>query len=244
MEIETSYISKSGGRDKNQDDVGYRENGRAGCWIIADGLGGHRGGELASTLTVESVLKSFQKRPDLEDEIIESRLRRAHEALRKAQEKQPEYSSMGTTVVALIRNGEEATWAHVGDARLYHFREGKIRFQTKDHSVPQTMAAAGDISSNEIRSHEDRDRLLRVVGENRELRPEIGPEVKLEDGDAFLLCTDGFWEYVTESDMKACLNESSSTNTWLNKMEEILRSRTAENSDNYSALALSIKNRA
>lgn len=239
MEIDTAYLSDPGGREINQDDGGSVENGETGAWVIADGLGGHKGGEVASTLAVETVLGAFRDTPDLDADVIESHVEDAHETILQEQEENPERSSMRTTIVALFRNGTDARWVHVGDARLYHFRGGGIQFQTKDHSVPQTMVAAGEISPDEIRFHEDRSRLLRAVGQEGEIRPKLGPEsASLRSGDAFLLCTDGFWEYVTETQMEVALAQSSGADEWLGRMERILHRRAEGKHDNYSAMGL------
>jgi len=208
---------------------------------VADGLGGHKGGEVASTLAAETVRDAFGSTPRLDEDRIGNHIETAHRTILEQQDQHPERSTMRTTIVALFRCEAEVRWAHVGDARLYHFRGGGIRFQTKDHSLPQTEVAAGNIAPDEIRFHPDRERLLRAVGQEGDVRPDVASEVmRLEAGDAFLLCTDGFWEYVIETQMEIALAKSASAADWLDRMEQVLQSRAEGKHDNYSALGLII----
>jgi len=242
MTIDTAHISETGGREVNQDEGGFAESGDTGAWVIADGLGGHRGGDVASALAVEAALDSFRDDSSLDSDTIEGHVRAAHSAIRNEQDQDPKRSSMRTTLVALFREGPQVRWVHVGDARLYHFRDGGIQFQTKDHSLPQTMVAAGEISPDEIRFHPDRERLLRAVGQEDGVRPEVASSATcIEEGDAFLLCTDGFWEYVTETKMEVALAQSAGAGDWINRMERTLASKAEGEHDNYSAMGLIVQ---
>ena len=146
---------------------------------------------------------------------------------------------MRTTLVALVGAPKGVLWAHLGDSRLYHFSGGDIIYQTRDHSVPQAMADAGNITVDEIRHHEDRNRLLRALGNEENLRPAVEKTVyPVDPGDAFLLCTDGFWEYVMETEMIADLVRSPDPETWLNLMAARIRERAKDGHDNYSAIAV------
>jgi len=239
MKFDLASLSNTGGREANQDYVTFADQQSVGVWIVADGLGGHKGGEEASEIAARTVLETYLKQPALDGDIIGSQIAAAHEAVLEGQEREPRYGSMRTTIVALFRKGDEVTWVHVGDARLYHFRSGGIRFQTTDHTVPQMMVAAGEIEPSEIRFHEDRSRLLRAIGQEGNVKPEVATEpVQLHPGDAFLLCTDGFWEYVTETVMEVKLAQSHDAETWLSRMEEVLQDRAKGAHDNYSAMAL------
>ena len=147
---------------------------------------------------------------------------------------------MRTTLVMLVSDYRYARCAHIGYSRLYYFRGGRIDFQTRDHSVPQAMVNAGECRPEEIRFHEDRNRLLRVMGmEWEKPRYEIRAEqFVLKRGDVFLLCTDGFWEYITEDEMEGYLAEAYGPEEWLKKMEERMLSYAPGNMDNYTASAV------
>jgi hypothetical protein len=166
-------------------------------------------------------------------------LEAADQALRAEHQAQPALSRMRTTIVILLADSANACWGHVGDSRLYHFRAGRLLSQTRDHSLPQTLADAGEISHAEIRHHEDRSRLLRVVGEEGASQPAIVKEaVPLCRSDAFLLCTDGFWENVYELEMELDFAKSGQPADWLALMETRLQERVDGSHDNYSAIAV------
>ena len=106
---------------------------------------------------------------------------------------------MQTTAVSLIIQNDLALWGHIGDTRLYYFHDGNLQKQTSDHSVPQMLVNAGEIDDSQIRYHEDRNRLLRSLGSKETIKPNLEQSATtIYPGDAFLLCTDGFWEYVLE----------------------------------------------
>src|SRR5258708_36308206 len=129
------------------------ENAQSGCWAVADGLGGHRGGDLASRTAVEAALANYQTNPEPSKEALATHLGSASRAVVDFQN-EPGLAAMRTTLVLLVTHGESAIWAHVGDSRLYHFRSGKTAKRTKDHSVPQRLADAGEIREDQIRLHE------------------------------------------------------------------------------------------
>jgi serine/threonine protein phosphatase PrpC len=239
--FETATLSAPGGRAENQDALAHRVANDAGCWALADGLGGHRGGEIASRLAVDAAIASFEENPSITEEALNAHIGRANRAVLERQSSEVELTHMRTTMVMLIASRETAMWAHAGDSRLYRFREGKIQEQTLDDSVPQRLADAGEISADQIRFHEDRSRLLNSLGAREQLvasnRAMAGAP---EPDDAFLLASDGFWEYVTEPEMEGDFRETASSEAWIRKMEERVKARAAAESDNYSAIAVRV----
>jgi len=236
----TEFVCRVGGRDHNEDYCGSLEVGNAVCWVVADGLGGHRGGQTASRTAVEAVLASFRDDPQLSTVALQRHLEAAQHAVGKAQAEQPSLSTMRTTIVVLITDSNLVLWAHVGDSRLYCMENGGIVFRTSDHSVAQMMVDAGDLSLDQIRHHEDRNRLLRCLGNpDGDFRPTILPEPQtLYRRSSFLLCTDGFWENVTEAEMEVDLAKAEVPRDWLTLMEDRLLERATENDDNYTAMAV------
>ncbi len=239
MGFETGKICNTGGRKSNQDYAGFLELDQAACWVVADGLGGHIGGEVASETAVKKILHAFEERPECNAEALERYLKIAQHELLRLQEENPRLSRMRTTIVVVLSDSDRFLWGHVGDARFYHLRSGRIIFQTKDHSVPQAMVNAGDISFDRIRRHEDRNRLIRSMGQPESFRPEIHKEMEpLVDGDVFLLCTDGFWEYVLEEEMEVDFAKVRTPHEWLRKMESRVLNRAEGEFDNYTAMAV------
>jgi len=239
--FETATLSEPGGRLENEDALGYRMLDSAGCWALADGLGGHRGGEVASRLAVDAVISSFITYSAITKEALNTHIVTGNRAVLERQAAEPELAHMRTTLVALIASGEAAMWAHAGDSRLYWFRDGKIQEQTRDDSVPQRLVDAGEITADQIRFHEDRSRLLNSLGTREQVTASHAemPEAP-RAGDAFLLASDGFWEGVTEAEMEQDFSAAASAETWIGKMQSRVKERAAADHDNYSAIAIRV----
>ena len=232
--FETATLSAPGGRAANEDAVGYR----TGCWALADGLGGHRGGEIASRLAVDAVLASFEENTEICEAALNAHFEKANRAVLDRQAAEPELAHMRTTAVVLLASPEKAIWVHAGDSRLYWLRDGAIREQTKDHSVPQRLADAGEISADQIPCHEDRSRLLNSVGAREQVVASHGAAETLP-GDAFLLASDGFWEGAMEREMEED-SHAASCEAWLEKMEARVKAGAGSDHDNYSAIAVRV----
>ena len=243
MKFSHTTLSNPGGRKVNEDAAKCLIlSDEQGCWVVADGLGGHGGGDVASKTAVDTIIEVYQNKPEFTAEQLDEMLLLAHHAILQGQQDIDRLSAMRSTVVVLMLRDARAWWAHVGDSRLYHFAQGHIVQQTKDHSVPQVMVDAGDISADAVRHHEDRNRLTRSLGNDGKLRTTVLDQaLPMGDGDAFLLCTDGFWEFVTESDMQAALSKATTPTSWLTAMEQILLSHAPASHDNYTATAIFVK---
>ena len=233
--FDTAQLSQTGGRSYNEDYCGFRD----GCWVVADGLGGHGGGEVASQVAVDTVLATWDPTAPLEPATLTGAITAATAAIHQRQAAEPGLSGMRTTLVVLATDGAQALWAHIGDSRLYLLRGGRVWVQTADHSVPQALVRAKELAPAEVRHHPDRNRLLRVVGDDKPLRPELpAAPVTILTGDAFLLCSDGFWEGVTEGEMEVALAKARDADDWLARMALCLRRKEQPGQDNYTALAI------
>lgn len=228
-------FSECGQPPENEDCVLRRcDSGRdAEVIVAADGLGGHDHGARASQLAAEAIAEGFLRAPSLRQDALLALFLQANAAILR--EHAPGIR-MRSTAAALFRIRNEAAAGYIGDTRIYRFRGGKIRYQSTDHSVPQMAVDAGEISPAEIRSHPDRNRLLRALGA-QPCRPEIQPLGPLGRGDAFLLCTDGFWEPVTEREMLHALRFSRSARGWMERMSAGILRKAAPPADNCSAIA-------
>ena len=240
MKLTQATLSHAGGRKINEDAIGNLTLAAGqGCWVVADGLGGHWAGDVASRIVVDTMLDAYRSQPEFSSAHLGKMLEFAQYALLAQQQDNDRLSAMRSTVVVLLLEEAKAWWAHVGDSRLYHFSNGRIVFQTKDHSVPQIMVDAGDSAYEDIRQHEDRTRLTRSLGNDGKVRSTVlAKPVAISAGDAFLLCTDGFWEFVSEADMEATLAQADSPENWLAAMEAILLHNAPTRHDNYTATAL------
>lgn len=237
--IRYKVYTNIGNRDINEDNVGAALNGDSLCFVVADGLGGHGNGEIASKLATDAVCISFIE-AGFSDSFFEKVFEQAQKNILNEQRKQFAFSKMKTTIVNLIIHNDKAQWAHIGDSRLYMFRKNKVKKRTLDHSVPQMLALAGNIKDEEIRNHPDRNRLMRVLGVQGEMpRLEISDIYKLSYCQAFLLCTDGFWELIDENMMCKLLKESTSPDEWIEKMVNVIKNNGKNvDMDNYTAIAV------
>lgn len=233
-------ISHPGGRTINEDSAACLEQEGNYCFVVADGLGGHGKGELASQKLLDVFSQAFALGAEDGEAFLSSAFSHAQDEIRAEQKRLSADFEMKTTGVALTVINGKCRWGHVGDSRLYLFRKNKVKERTLDHSVPQMLALSGDIKEKQIRHHSDRNRLLRVVGiEWDEPRYEISREVSIEDCQAFLLCTDGFWELIDEKRMGALLKKSAGAEQWLEAMmQEVAANGAGHDMDNYTAIAV------
>ncbi|MDZ5473052.1 protein phosphatase 2C domain-containing protein [Bacillus sp. 31A1R] len=239
MSIVWSSISRAGGRRTNEDYCSAASIGDSHIWTVADGMGGHHGGEVASQLAVESMLHYFSQKPEVNHENLQACLQFANHQMLTTQASQAHLSKMQTTVVTVMADRSNTAIAHLGDSRCYLFQHGKIIWQTKDHSVVQKLVNQGEIEEKEMRNHEDRNKVLKSLGKDQHMNPSIHLLNRpLAEGDGILLCTDGFWEYVLEAEMEVDYFKARTPEDWLKMMENRLRTRVEKNHDNYTAIAV------
>ena len=242
MKLEYATLSFPGTREINEDSFAVKEQDKNLVLVVADGLGGHDKGEVASKLVAETIIEKVVFREDAGEKLIET-LREAQRCLIEKQKRENAVDAMKTTAVALSLTNGKAYLAYVGDSRGYAFFKNGKYVRTIDHSVPQMLALAGDIKEKDIRYHQDRSSLLRVFGSEWEKDAiEILEEIDVAKTKAFLLCSDGFWELITESQMKWCLMWSKTPNEWLERMKKIIeKNGKGKEMDNYTAGAVFIK---
>lgn len=241
MQLEIVTLSKTGGRKVNEDACDYWFGKEFCCCVLSDGLGGHYGGDVASKLAVCHVLDKFREVQGCSTQLIETLLHTGNDAIVSEQKQSAELMHMRATAVILTIDtiGKLAVWGHVGDSRLYCFRKGQIIKQTRDHSISQTMVDAGYIKAEEIRNTPNRSKLYAALGNKEQFEMEVVPTVfSLQDGDVFLLCSDGLWEYVIENEMEQLLVDAASAAEWIQLLEEKVLAKGHLGQDNYSALAV------
>ena len=233
MQLSAYAYTNRGGRDHNEDSL--RASAEQGIFVLADGLGGHRCGEVASQAAVDAIFTGMAQAEALEGAGLLDLFRSANEELLRRQA-QPGQEEMRTTAVALKLDGSTAVWAHIGDSRLYRFSNGELAGVTADHSVTYRKFLGGEISYMDIYHDDDRSSLLRVLGK-ASCSPE-GGQGEAAPGDAFLLCSDGFWEFVYREEMLTDWLKAETPEQWAQFM--LLRHirRTPPGNDNFSLITI------
>ena len=211
MRLSAYCYTNQGGRDHNEDSV--RCCAGQGAFVLADGLGGHGSGEVASALAADVLFEGCAAHPDPDG--LAELFQNTNEAVMEGQ-KVPGQEEMKTTAVALSVAGDRAVWGHVGDSRLYRFSAGTLTQETRDHSVTYMKYLGGEISYMDVYHDDDRSSLLRALGK-LPCKPETG-QARLQPGDALLLCSDGFWEYVYQEEMLADLLKAETPEQWAEGM--------------------------
>ncbi len=232
--IDSAFYSDIGGRPNNEDSYLNKKMDDYSVFVVADGLGGHNDGEVASYIAVKSIEESMVENAN--DDVFAA-IEYANARVLAQQEKT--MTKMKTTIAMALIKDEETIIAHVGDSRVYAFRNGKVIFQTKDHSASQMAVAVGEITLEEIRNHDDRNILTRVLGATDEIKIDA-VSITNDQYDALLICSDGFWEYVLEDEMEETLSGSDSAINWLYKMRSIQANRAPDNCDNNTAIVIKV----
>jgi serine/threonine protein phosphatase PrpC len=193
-------------------------------------------------VAVKTILGSFRNHPEVTQDAIRQYLQAAHQAILNQQQADQTLGFMRATAILLVTDKRAAIWGHMGDSRLYAFRDGGLVFHTKHHRVSRSLASSREISPEDIRVHQAPNRLCPQAqpGKLRPTEPE--QPFPLEAGDVLLLCTDGFWEQVTATEMAVDLAKVTTPEEWLEKMQvRLLRRTLAEDAptpDSYTALAV------
>lgn len=177
-------------------------------FMVADGMGGHAKGELASRTVLEVFRKYAASLETMDD--IHHAVKKAHDLLNLMARRDIHNLGLGTTVTGMLILGERALVFNCGDSRLYRLDGDNFERLTRDHTLVQDLADSGQISEDDMRSHPSKNILTSaVMGNLRDAPPEIfSREIRVTSGQIFLLCTDGVWECMAEAEMKACFKES------------------------------------
>lgn len=175
--------------------------------IIADGMGGHNGGEVASQTAIEIIKTSLMQQSLSIGALLKTAINNANTAIYNMSLEDPNLEGMGTTAVLCYFDENEAVIAHVGDSRAYHLLPVGLRQITNDHSIVQELIESGTITPNEAKSHPQKNLITRAIGTESTIDVDIN-HVKFCSGDYFLLCSDGLTSFVTDSEITKIIKEN------------------------------------
>ena len=239
MRFSVYQISRKGGREKNEDRMGYCYTRDAGLFALADGMGGHPEGEVASQLALQTMAALFQRdcKPKLPDPLRflhESIIAGHHQLLRYATQKAL-IDTPRTTLVACLLQGNQAYWAHCGDSRLYWVRGDKLIARTRDHSYSELQDTLNQVGP--MGEKLNRNVLFTCLGSpGKPVVDTVGPLI-LQPGDRLLLCSDGLWGTVSDAIITEQLSRNIISESVPELVELALRNGGAK-SDNVSVLAV------
>ncbi|MFC3109410.1 PP2C family protein-serine/threonine phosphatase [Undibacterium arcticum] len=243
--IDAAQMCQIGGRDSNQDALDSLHNEGLHCFLVADGAGGHKGGEIAAAVAIKAISTAFAADSAFSVEKLSAYLNAASQSVARAQDSDQQLREMSTTVVSLLIDTQRgaALWAHLGDSRIYFFRQQRIQAMSQDHSLVQQYIDAGYCGAEQSRIHPHRHVLIAAIGAETDYTPCISTMQELAAGDAFLLCSDGLWEWVLEDEMEQALTQASSAQDWLSRMQGIADHRANQGQstsvrDNTTAFAI------
>jgi serine/threonine protein phosphatase PrpC len=237
MKFSVFQISRKGGREKNEDRMGYCYTRESGLFVLADGMGGHPEGEVAAQLALQTISALYQKeaKPMVGDvtEFLSTSLMAAHHQIIRYAGEKGMLDTPRTTLVAAIVQGTSATWVHCGDSRLYLVRQGELLTRTRDHSYLEQQAAAGAARTDRI----NRNILFTCLGSPNKPVFDITGPVTLQQGDKIMLCSDGLWSGLSDMDIVRDLSTKPVSDSVPDLVEAALRDG-GEHSDNVTVIAL------
>jgi serine/threonine protein phosphatase PrpC len=233
--------SRQGPRPYNQDRLAYSYSKDALLLVVADGMGGYRHGEVAAQLAVTTMTEAFQRLavPTLSSpaKFLIEHIQQIHDTIEQLTQEREMLEAPRTTIVAAIVQRGMLYCAHVGDSRLYHFREGHLLYRTEDHSIVQSLYSKGMISKDDMSTHPYRHKVYSCLGGDVPPKIELADRQELAEGDTILLCTDGVWGAVADEQIKQILGGASiseNITSLLNQAEVV----SQEQGDNMSAIGL------
>jgi len=208
-----------------------------GIYAVADGMGGHRAGEVASSTALQELEKWAPRLVGLEDQALESGLAeafvQANRVVYESSTTVPENAGMGTTLTVLLVRSETVVIAHVGDSRAYLWRDEALTSLTIDHSLVGELVRLEQISLEEAEKHPQRHVLMRAIGADQELELDCR-SLSLQTGDVFLLCTDGFSNLISNQELAEQFLEPDSWEVRFENLRKLTLERGAP--DNFTAL--------
>jgi serine/threonine protein phosphatase PrpC len=233
--------SRQGPRLHNQDRLAYSYSKDALLLVVADGMGGHRHGEIAAQLAVTTMTEAFQRLavPTLTSpaKFLTDHIQQIHDMIDQLTQEQEMLEAPRTTIVAAVVQRGMLYCAHVGDSRLYHFRDNHLLYRTEDHSVVQSLYNKGMINKDDMSTHPYRHKVYSCLGGDVPPKIDLADRQELAEGDTVLLCTDGVWGALADDHMKQILSGPSISENVTRLLDEA-EIISQEQGDNMSAIGL------
>jgi serine/threonine protein phosphatase PrpC len=239
MKFSVFQVTRKGGRQLNEDRMGYSYTRSSGILLLADGMGGHPEGEVAAQLALQAISALYQKQanPKIDDvtAFLTAAVTAAHRQIIKYAAEKGMLDTPRTTVVAVLVQDGTATWVHCGDSRLYLVRDGKLVTRTRDHSYMEQPPA--NLSAARAAERLNRNILFTCLGSPTKPVFDIGGPVPLQQGDKIMLCSDGLWGSLDDEDIVRQLGSKAVGQAVPDLVESALQ-KAGATSDNVTVIAL------
>lgn len=205
MKFSIAQGTRQGPRPYNQDRLAYSYHRHAILMVLADGMGGHQHGDVAAEIAVKSMVEAFQRESEPSiihpAQFLREQIGQVHDVIENVRVRKKLSESPRTTIVVALIQNNKLFCAHVGDSRLYLYRNGLEEFQTQDHSVVQSLLREGRITAEQIERHPHRNKIYNCLGGDKPPQVELADPIPLNEGDVVLLCSDGVWNKVADITM-------------------------------------------
>lgn len=223
-------------REVNQDFMGYKFWQNGGIFIVADGMGGYKGGEVASRLAVETFLNEMEKinYDEIDISILDRMVNKSNQYIFEESNENESLKGMGTTLTFLVINSLKCIVGNIGDSCCFLYREGKLSKITRDHSLVQAFVDSGSITEEEAKNHPNKNIITRSLGTSKTVMCDFF-ELKIDKNDKFLLCTDGLSNHLKMDYIESILGEFDEVDS-----VRILSEKSKENGsrDNISVMVV------
>lgn len=234
--FDISYISEQGGRVVNEDSLLVQHSDEHILLSVADGLGAHGGGDIASKVACEVIEKEYPKIIKPNSKNICKLFQAVDDAIVA---KQTDKVKMKTTLACVLFRNRYMYAAHLGDTRIYTFKNDSKAYLTVDHSVAYEEVMKNHGTLDDIRKSPNRHILKAALGVGKIRPPDIFKQ-KIKTNTSMLICSDGFWEFVNEDEMLEILANTKTSHDWLERMLKLHSEKADTYNDNYSAICLRI----
>lgn len=231
--IRTKFISEAGSQLVNADYFAFVELDNYACYCIADGIDSDKVKESAK-LAVTAVIDEFYQRPGMSKGLMKGYLEKAHQVLLK----ESGTFRLEASVLIIITDYRKVRYANAGNARMYHWRNGRIINQSKDQSLTQNLVERGDLALDKLEEHEERHNLYCYAGQRGKFKPYVSKKTKMVDGDIISLATCGIWENTGIAELLDAIEDAKGPEDVCTGMEEILLSQRLRNIQNYTFVCM------
>lgn len=232
-EFKTAFLSEAGTFINNKDYFAFIELDDIACWVVAHGLDSDREVESAE-MAVRSILGNIMNNPTMSRMKIKKYVQEAHKLLQEESHR----VRLKASLALIVTNYTKMIWAVAGNAKLYHFRNGRLNFKSKDQSLAQLMADEEEIPESQIEEHEERHNLLNYLGKPYDFKPIVSKKYPLTDGDVMVLSTPGLWEGVNSVEMLDTIQEAKEPEEVVDTLEDVLLSKQKPIVNNYTAATI------